>query len=157
MSTRRQFLRDCSVVATVASFAPTAVLAQSRGGRRGGSDQLRFEQFAAQLNTSFSLRAGQRKSSLLLAGANRLPPAAPSAQDARNERFCLWFRGPAHQPLGQNTYKLEHAHLGRLDVFIVPVGPTEDAPHIYYEAIFNYPVQPADVVAQLSLAPQPRS
>jgi hypothetical protein len=155
MPTRRQFLRDCSVVATVASLTPTAVLAQSRRGWRGSSDQLLFEQFAEQLNTAFSLRTGPRTSRLRLVEANRLPATAADSEDARNERFCLLFRGPAHEPFAQNTYAIEHPRLGRLDIFIVPIGSTEGTPHCYYEAVFNYPVHPTDVVAQLSLAPHP--
>ena len=139
----------------MASLAPTAVLAQSRGGWRGASDQLGFEQFAAQLNTSFSLRAGPGTSKLLLAGANRLPATAANSEDARNERFCLLFRGPAHQPLAQDTYAFEHPRLGRLAIFIVPTVCTANPAHRYYEAVFNYPVYPADMVAQLSRAPQP--
>ena len=152
--TRRQFLRDCSVVAIAASLTPIAVLAQSRGGRKRGANQLVFEQYAQQLNTSFSLRAGLLYSRLLLVEAHRLPATASNAEDARNERFYLLFRGPAHQPLGQDTYVFEHSRLGRRDIFIVPVDSTEGAPHCYYEAVFNYPIHPADVVAQLSRAPQ---
>ena len=155
MPTRSQFLRDCSIVATVASLAPTAILAQGRGGRRGTADQLVFEQFAGQLNTAFSLRTGPRTSRLLLVKANRLPATAAGSADARNERFSLLFRGPAQQPFAQNTYAFEHPRLGRRDIFIVPIGSTEGTPHCYYEAVFNYPVHPADVVAQLSLAPLP--
>ena len=155
MPTRRQFIRDCSVAATVASLTPTVLLAQGRGGRRGSSDQLGFEQFASQLNTAFSLPAAPRAARLLLVEANRLPPAAANSEDARNERFRLLFRGAAQQPLGQDTYAFEHSRLGRLTMFIVPVGSAVGAPHCYYEAVFNYPVHPVDVVAQLALAPQP--
>ncbi len=155
MPTRRQFIRDCSVAATVASLTPTVLLAQGRGGWSGGAEQLGFEQFASQLNTAFSLPATPRASRLLLVGANRLPLAAANSEDARNERFRLVFRGAAQQPLGQDTYAFEHSRLGRLTLFIVPAGCVAGAPHCYYEAVFNYPVHPADVVAQLALAPQP--
>ena len=153
MPTRRQFLRDCSVAATFASFTPTAVLAQSRNGRSRVPDQLVFEQFARHLNTSFSLRAGPRTARLLLVEANRLAAPAANTEDARNERFCLLFRGPAHQALAQNTYVFEHPRLGRLDIFIVPTVCAAHPAYCYYEAIFNYPVYPADRVDQLSRAP----
>ena len=154
MPTRRRFLRDCSVVATVASLTPTAVLAASRAGRTEVSGQSLFEQFAQQLNTSFSLRSGPRTSRLLLVEAARLPATAANAEDARNERFCLLFRGPAHQPLAQNTYVFEHPRLGGLALFIVPVGSRDGAAYCYYEAVFNYPTRPVDLVVQLLLAPQ---
>ncbi len=83
-----------------------------------------------------------------------MPATAANAEDARNERFCLLFRGPAHQPLAQNTYVFEHPRLGDLALFIVPIGSREGAPYCYYEAVFNYPTRPVDLVAQLSLAPQ---
>jgi hypothetical protein len=86
--------------------------------------------------------------------AQRLPATAANAEDARNERFCLLFRGPAHQPLAQDTFLFEHPRFGPLAIFIVPTVCTEDAAHCYYEAVFNYPVRPADVLAQLSRAPQ---
>jgi hypothetical protein len=154
MPTRRRFLRDCSVVATVASLTPTAVLAASRRGRTVVSGQPDFEQFAQELNTSFSLRTGLCAPRLLLVEAYRLPATSAKAEDARNERFCLLFRGPAHQPLAQNTYVFEHPHLGDMAIFIVPIGSREGTPHCYYEAVFNYPTRPVDLVAQLSLAPQ---
>jgi hypothetical protein len=64
------------------------------------------------------------------------------------------FRGPAHQPLAQGTFLFEHPRFGPLAIFIVLTVCTEDAAHCYYEAVFNYPVRPADVLAQLSRAPQ---
>jgi hypothetical protein len=153
-ATRRQFLRNCSMIAIAASLTPTAVLAQRRGGPRGAPDQLVFEQFVQELNTSFSLRAGSRTSRLLLVEAHRLPVTAANSEDARNERFSLLFRGPAHPPLAQDTFLFEHPRIGPLAIFIVPTVCTEDATHCYYEAVFNYPVRPADLVAQLSRAPQ---
>jgi hypothetical protein len=92
---------------------------------------------------------------LLLVEASRLPATAPNAEDARNERFTLLFRGPAHQPLPQDSYTFQHPRIGRLDTFIVPTLCTEDTTHCYYLAVFNYPVHPADVAVQLSRAPQP--
>ena len=155
LPTRREFLRDCSLVATAAALSPTAVLAQNRRGRTRSAEPLTFELFAALLNTSFSVRAGLRTSRLALVEANRLPPAPPEAEDARNERFSLLFRGPVLEPLGQDTYLFEHPRVGQSAIFIVPMHCTKDTAHCYYEAVFNYPVHPADVVAQLAQAPQP--
>jgi hypothetical protein len=145
------------MAAAVASLTPTAVLAQSRGRRRGSSAELVFEQFADQLGTSFRVQAGSRTSRLLLAEASRLPATASNSEDARNERFCLRFRGPAHEPLAQDTYLFEHPRLGSLAIFIVPMGSMQDTSHAYYEAVFNFPIHPVDVIAQLSRAPQPAS
>jgi hypothetical protein len=38
-------------------------------------------------------------------------------------------------PLPQATYRLEHATLGAMDVFLVPIG--QDREGVRYEAIFN--------------------
>lgn len=51
------------------------------------------------------------------------------------EAFALLFRGPAGERLAQGLYRLEHAHLGAFDLFIVPVG--QDQVGTYYEAVFN--------------------
>ena len=61
-------------------------------------------------------------------------PAAPGAP--RSQPFTLTFLGPAGQHLPQRTYRLHHATLGELDVFLVPVGPQADGRH-QYEAVFN--------------------
>ncbi len=49
--------------------------------------------------------------------------------------FSLIFRGPISPVMPQRTYPLEHPALGRLDIFLVPIGP--DASGMRYEAIFN--------------------
>ena len=49
--------------------------------------------------------------------------------------FSLTFRGPAEPLLAQAIYRLEHALLGALDIFIVPIGPDGDG--MLYEAIFT--------------------
>lgn len=53
----------------------------------------------------------------------------------REEPFTVLFRGPRSAVLPQRIYRLEHEKMGRLDVFIVPIGP--DAQGMRYEAIFN--------------------
>lgn len=52
----------------------------------------------------------------------------------RHEPFALTFVGEAG--LAQATYELDHASLGRLDVFLVPIGPAPDG-RLLYEAVFN--------------------
>ena len=49
--------------------------------------------------------------------------------------FALYFRGPREPVLPQQTHSLEHAELGTLEIFLVPVGSTEAG--TLYEAIFN--------------------
>lgn len=49
--------------------------------------------------------------------------------------FSLLFVGPAAPALPQRTYRLSHARLPELDIFLVPIGA--DAAGVRYEAIFS--------------------
>ncbi|HST41268.1 MAG TPA: hypothetical protein VLK58_17255 [Conexibacter sp.] len=49
--------------------------------------------------------------------------------------FALQFSGPADAPLAQGVVPLEHAALGRLEIFLVPID--RDADSLYYEAVFT--------------------
>jgi hypothetical protein len=71
---------------------------------------------------------------LELVEASPLPhqPGAP-----RPEPFSLIFRGPADKPLDQRVWPLEHDQLGRIELFLVPIGPGADGKGPYYQAIFN--------------------
>jgi hypothetical protein len=68
----------------------------------------------------------------------RLAEVAGTGDPARPDGrvpFSLLFRGPAAPILPQRIYRLEHARLGALDLFLVPLEP--DAAGARYEAIFN--------------------
>lgn len=58
----------------------------------------------------------------------------PAAQTGRRS-FALLFRARTADHLPQGTVALAHDRLGRLDVFLVPVG--RDADGLLLEAIFN--------------------
>ena len=51
-------------------------------------------------------------------------------------QFSAIFRGPAEPLLQQAIYGLDHEALGPLDLFLVPVGSTEDGT-LDYEAVFT--------------------
>jgi len=53
----------------------------------------------------------------------------------RRAPFSLVFRGPLSPVLPQRIWPLEHAALGRLEIFLVPIGP--DPEGMRYEAVFN--------------------
>jgi hypothetical protein len=61
--------------------------------------------------------------------------AGPDAAAKGGRPFQLLFRGPAEPLLPQAIHELGHAELGRLGIFLVPVGP--DAEGMRYEAIFT--------------------
>ena len=153
MQTRRKFLRDCSVVAATASLVPAAALAQNQALRRPLPNGPGLEQFARLVKTSFTVRTGSGRIKLLLVEVSAFSAAVPNAEDARNEKFALWFHGPVQQPLEQDTYLFEHPRLGRQAIFIVPIGSLDPA-HCIYEAIFDRPVNAAELAAQLARAPR---
>ena len=64
-----------------------------------------------------------------------LTEVEPLASTARGDGFSLLFRGPRAPLLEQRIYGLEHARLGRLEIFLVPIGP--DAKGQRYQAIFS--------------------
>lgn len=49
----------------------------------------------------------------------------------RAEPFTLSFSGPADRMAPQGTLALEHDALGRIELFLVPIGPGR------YESVFN--------------------
>ena len=49
--------------------------------------------------------------------------------------FALLFKGTRDKLLPQQMYQMEHATLGLMELFIVPVQ--EDQTGYYYEAVFN--------------------
>jgi hypothetical protein len=71
---------------------------------------------------------------LELVEAKHLPsqPGTP-----RPAPFSLIFRGPQDRPLDQRIYTLEHDQLGRLEIFLVHIGPGTDGRGLNYQAIFN--------------------
>ena len=85
--------------------------------------------FAAQRDVIFTV-TGCDGVMLTLVEAVGLDQQAPDER-----RFSLMFRGPAHAPLQQGTYTLEHSATGALAIFLVPVGRAADG--IHYQAIFN--------------------
>lgn len=152
MQTRRKFLRDCSLAASAAALVPAAALAHGPVPRIAGRVGPGFEQFARQVNTPFFVQAGPQLIQLVLVAANTFSAASPMAEDAGNEKFSLLFRGPVQQPLGQDTYRLDHRRLGRLEIFMVRIGCL-DPTLCLYQAIFDRPVDPASFAAQTSGAP----
>ena len=71
---------------------------------------------------------------LELTVAESLPPRSGAP---RSEPFSLIFRGPRDRALEQRTCALEHHGLGRMALFLVPIGPGSDGRGPYYQAIFN--------------------
>ena len=63
------------------------------------------------------------------------PLTPPGAGVARKDPFSAVFRAGPASPAEQKIYILENEDLGRMELFLVPIGPDEVG--MRYEAIFN--------------------
>ncbi len=94
---------------------------------------LSFETFAPHLNSTFALGLGESSMELTLTQAKK-EPFRPFLGMMR-EPFSLFFRSGTPVVLPQRSYPFQHESLGKLDIFIVPVG--RDVHGIVYQAVFN--------------------
>ena len=95
--------------------------------------ELTHETFANELGSPFELDYGAGaplKLELVEATA-----AKQSSVGSRRTPFSLLFRGPRQPVLPQKIYPLEHDRLGRLEIFLVPLGP--EGAGMCYEAVFT--------------------
>jgi len=93
-------------------------------------DEVEAATFEPHVGETFALAAEPEPLALVLESVTTLADR-PGGRDP----FSLLFRGPADPLLPQAIYRLEHAGLGALEIFIVPVG--QDAAGTRYEAIFS--------------------
>ncbi|HYJ84720.1 MAG TPA: hypothetical protein VEW46_01530 [Pyrinomonadaceae bacterium] len=93
------------------------------------------EEFSKHVNTIFSLNLGAESQVDLelveVKGYMNKPGEAEGM-----ERFSLFFKGPGKPLLPQSTYSFSNEGMGKIDLFLVPIGPDGDG--IRYEAVFNY-------------------
>lgn len=94
-------------------------------------DDLTRTSFEPHLNTTFRLHLEDADAlDLELIEANDRTP-----ERFDGEQFSLIFKGPPDPFLPQQIYTLEHAAMGRLALFLVPVDQKKDG--FRYEAYFN--------------------
>jgi hypothetical protein len=78
---------------------------------------------------------------LRLDAANDLPARLIEARAGTGDglagrcNFSLTFQAPAEPALAQRIYRLEHAQLDAMDLFLVPVACS--AAGMHYEAVFG--------------------
>lgn len=76
-----------------------------------------------ELNTSFvAWRGFGRPVGLRLVGVGDPATAVAAGTVGSENCFSALFEGAPYAPLGQGTYTLSHPVLGRLHLFLVPVG-----------------------------------
>jgi hypothetical protein len=93
-------------------------------------EELTFAVFQENLNSKFILFLDADNSveiELIEARQGKVTP--------RQEMFSILFLGSNEKPFLQGLYPVEHAGLGKLDLFLVPVAQNEQG--IIYEAVFN--------------------
>lgn len=97
-------------------------------------DQLQSIDFAPHLHEIFSIcLEGIEPFHLELV---RVTETGQKSTPEVRQPFSLEFLGPVSPHyLLQHIYQLEHEEMGRLDVFLVPLGP--EAGRMRYEAIFT--------------------
>ena len=100
-------------------------------------DRLTVDDFAPIIGDSFALGGdGGDTFDLELTEASTMDPGHPATDpEGRRTPFSLIFRGPPDPVLPQRIYRVEHAEVGPLEIFIVPVGRDESGTR--YQAIFT--------------------
>ena len=96
-------------------------------------DDVTLETFEGREGQTFSIQFADLKVELTLESAERMPEEW--GQTDRRVPFTIHLLGPLDRLLPQLTYPLDHEELGRTDVFLVPLGPVDDA--MRYEAVFT--------------------
>jgi hypothetical protein len=94
-------------------------------------EALTLETFTPHLNTVFRSQSDAGAVELLLEEAMGHDAGD---QPAPRASFSLTFRGPVQPVYPQQIFHLEHAALGALDIFLVPVGAGETG--VIYQAVF---------------------
>ena len=95
------------------------------------ADVLTREVFLSKVGETF--RVAETGANLVLAEATSLAVSGVH-RGPRREPFSLLFKGPK-PVLPQRIWALENETLGRLEIFLVPIGADVDG--VRYEAIFN--------------------
>ncbi len=95
--------------------------------------RLELKSFEACVGEAFRIDAGDGSSVDLTLTEATPGPWQPDGESTL--AFELIFRGPADPMLPQATYRMAHATLGSLDIFIVPIA--RDGDGATYQAVFS--------------------
>ena len=89
-----------------------------------------LETFSPHVNTAFTLHWEGEECPLTLTEASGVRGGNP----AKRQPFSLLFSGTPGRVFPQQIYPLTHPEMGRLEIFLVPVGASPEGTQ--YEAIF---------------------
>lgn len=91
---------------------------------------LTADDFSKHVNTVFTFHDGNREWPFTLISVSTLP-----GRPRKRQPFSLMFTGVPGVVFPQRIYSLNHASMGRMEIFIVPIGA--DAEGTQYEVIFS--------------------
>ncbi len=94
------------------------------------------DDFLKHVGTEFRVDPGNDGDPVKLELAS-VTPIHRSGVGTRDDPFSAEFHGPAGPVLTQRIYSFDHAELGTLEIFIVPIGSDPKTGRMRYEAIFN--------------------
>ena len=93
-----------------------------------------IETFAGREGETFAIKFADATLELTLASVDRYPEEWGRGE--KREPFSIILHGPLEHVLPQQAWPLEHAELGRLDVFLTPLGPDDEGGLMRYQAVF---------------------
>lgn len=143
---RRRFLRSGALGALSAGLiyksGSLALGRDSDGSSFNNSGQLTaFDysraNFASHVGSTFRFRHGNRTINLKLVGLADYEPhsrAADTKKTRETESFVLAFRAPRNLPRSSTAYQLEHAKLGKFELFMTR---SDDSNRASYSAVIN--------------------
>ena len=97
-----------------------------------------IQSFSSLINEDFVVRSEDpEKISFKLIEVGSLNTHRPkkSSTPVRDEPFSLLFVGPSSPVFSQQVFPLNHSQLGDTDIFLVPIGESDDG--VEYEAVFT--------------------
>jgi hypothetical protein len=97
-------------------------------------DNLTSQDFVPYLNQQFRIHAGSALDAELIE-VSAVESAERQGGASKRLAFSIVFRCSMDVVLEQRIYKIEHAAMGAMDVFLVPIGP--DHVGMRYEALFG--------------------
>ena len=97
-------------------------------------EDVTHDTFADRVGETFTLTGPDGATLELTLVEASLAPESHSVP-GRRAAFSLIFHGPASPYAPQGTWPLEHPELEGLELFLVPLGPVDDA--MRYQAVFT--------------------
>jgi hypothetical protein len=96
-------------------------------------DRVTADTFSGHVGTEFELSMGESLPSVTTLVLREVTTSRLITPD--RVPFSLVFDGPAYPALEQQIYRLNHAELGAVDIFLVPVAGNAESRQ--YQAVFS--------------------